>query len=409
MVAQLAALGQAVRQGCDRGDFPAALSFATQALALAPGHPVVLGDLALCHMRLGQLEPARQAYLAAVRAAPGAENILDGLAVCCGALGLADEVRKHGHAALAAKAAQVAARPGWPLPTGSPPPFDGAQPQRNLLSFSLFGASPRYCETAILNVQASARLLPGWRCRFHVDASVPQAVQQRLLAAGAQVVNMDRHPAHGVAPLMWRFLVLDDPEVERYVLRDADSLLSTREVAAVQAWLDSDRWFHLMRDWATHSELLLAGMWGGCGGVFQHVSANLHACSLEPPSLGARLIDQHWLRHHAWPTVRQSVLSHDGVFGFFGALPFPPHAPVTDMGDMFHVGANIGGAGIGGATPGPDGRPVHWRLLDGQGREVCRYSTPSRGGRWQALLPKPFVDGLRGGGWRCELLAARTD
>jgi len=143
MVAQLAALGQAVRQGCDRGDFPAALSFATQALALAPGHPVVLGDLALCHMRLGQLEPARQAYLAAVRAAPGAENILDGLAECCGALGLADEVRKHGHAALAAKAAQVAARPGWPLPTGSPPPFDGAQPQRNLLSFSLFGASPR--------------------------------------------------------------------------------------------------------------------------------------------------------------------------------------------------------------------------------------------------------------------------
>ena len=52
MVAQFAALGQAVRQHCDRGDFQAALPFANQALALAPGHPVVLGDLALCPMRL---------------------------------------------------------------------------------------------------------------------------------------------------------------------------------------------------------------------------------------------------------------------------------------------------------------------------------------------------------------------
>ena len=405
MVAQLAALGQAVRQHCDRGDFQAALSFANQALALAPGHPVVLGDLALCRMRLGQLEPARQAYLAAVRAAPGAENVLDGLAECCGALGLTEEVRRHGHAALAAKAAQVAGRPGRPLPALGPPPFDASRPQRNLLSFSLFGASPRYCETAILNVQASAALLPGWRCRFHVDASVPQAVQQRLLAAGAQVVDMDQHPSKGIAPLMWRFLVLDDPGVDRYLLRDADSLVSVREVAAVQAWLDSNRWFHLMRDWATHSELLLAGMWGGCGGVFQHVSASLQSYSQEPPRLGARLIDQHWLRHHAWPTVRQSVLSHDGVFGFFGGLPFPPHAPVTDMGAQFHVGANIGGTGVGGAAPGPDGRLVPWRLLNAQGQEVCRYDTPSRGGQWQALLPKPYVDGLRAGGWRCELLS----
>ena len=402
MVAQLAALGQAVRQRCDRGEFQAALPFATQALALAPGHPVVLGDLALCYMRTGQLEAARLAYLAAVTAAPGAENILDGLAECCGAMGLAEEVRRYGHAALAAKAASVADRPGSPLPAACPPPFDDLQPTRNLLSFSLFGASPHYCETAILNVQAAAHLLPGWRCRFHVDTTVPQAVQQRLHNAGAQLVDMDRHPSRGIAPLMWRFLVLDDPGVDRYLLRDADSLVSLREVAAVQAWLASERWFHLMRDWATHSELLLAGMWGGCGGVFQQITTSLQAYSQTPPRLGARLIDQHWLRHCVWPTVRQSVLSHDGVFGFSGGLPFPPHAPVVDMSTRFHVGANIGGTGIGGAAPGPDGKPVSWRLLDAQGHEFAATSAQP----WRAMAGQ-VAQALRRRA-ACRRLALRT-
>ena len=68
---------------------------------------------------------------------------------------------------------------------------------------------------------------------------------------------------HALSGLMWRFLVLDDHEVDRFLIRDADSLISKREVAAIEAWQQSDKRFHLMRDYFSHTELLLAGMWGG--------------------------------------------------------------------------------------------------------------------------------------------------
>lgn len=68
---------------------------------------------------------------------------------------------------------------------------------------------------------------------------------------------------------------MDDPTIKRFLIRDADSIVSHREKAAVDAWLKSDKWFHLMRDNYSHTELILAGMWGGCTGIFiilKHIS-----------------------------------------------------------------------------------------------------------------------------------------
>lgn len=402
-VARFAALGAEVQRLSAAGAHAQALTVAQQALRLAPGHPVVMGDLALCHMRLGRPAQALPLYEAAVRAAPGNENLLDGLTECCGHLQRPADVRRHGQAALQLKHAQTAKVSGLPLPAAVPMPFDTAAPQRHVIAFSLFGAQPRYGETAVLNLAAARTHLPGWQCRFYVDDSVPADVRRRLAEGGAQLIDMPQHAVQGCAPLMWRFLVLDDPQVDRFLLRDADSLIGAREAAAVAAWLCSPRWFHLMRDAPSHSELLLAGMWGGCSGVFRGVAAQLVAYSKTPPALGARLIDQHWLRHHAWPTVRQSVLSHDPVFGFWQGEDFPPHADEPAI-PGFHVGGNIAAAGLGGTVDGPDGTPVHWRLVDEAGQEVCRYRTPSRGGQWSVGLPQPYTQALQAGRWRFETL-----
>ena len=159
-----------------------------------------------------------------------------------------------------------------------------------------------------------------------------------------------------------------------------------------------------MRDAHSHSELLLAGLWGGCGGVFRGAADNPVAYSRQPPRLGARRVDQHGLRHHAWPTVRLGLLSHDPVFGLQGGVDFPAPAADQPAIPQFHVGCNIATAGLGGPVDGPEGQPVHWRLVDEAGAEVCRCQTASRGGQWSAPLPFPHVQALRTGAWRCELL-----
>ena len=53
-------------------------------------------------------------------------------------------------------------------------------------------------------------------------------------------------------PMTWRFLPLLDPMVDRMLCRDLDSLVTAREVAAVNQWLDSKSTFHWMHDHPGH-------------------------------------------------------------------------------------------------------------------------------------------------------------
>jgi hypothetical protein len=78
-------------------------------------------------------------------------------------------------------------------------------------------------------------------------------------------------------------------------VRDADSVLNLRERLAVDDWLASGRWFHIMRDWWSHTDLVLAGMWGGVAGVLPpcaadgELSAQYHGNTEHRPVVLARL------------------------------------------------------------------------------------------------------------------------
>ena len=127
-----------------------------------------------------------------------------------------------------------------------------------------------------------------------------------------------------------------DPAVKRFLCRDADSLLTVKERVAVDAWLRSPFWFHAMRDWYTHTDLLLAGMWGGVGGILPDTAALLRAYS------GWRVehdhIDQDVLAEAVWPVVRGKILIHDSVFApCLGSVPFPPFGALPPG---HHIGQN---------------------------------------------------------------------
>ncbi|MEM0945528.1 MAG: hypothetical protein AAGI70_16460, partial [Pseudomonadota bacterium] len=164
----------------------------------------------------------------------------------------------HGNRALALKDASAP-----PAPALEPVirAFDASRPTRNVISFSLFGEDPRYLEGASRNAVVARALYPGWVARFYIDDRVPEAVVDALLAEGAQVMQPQGWPAERYG-LFWRFMVEDDPDVDLYLVRDADALMTIKERIAVDDWLASGRAFHLMRDLPSHAELVLAGMWG---------------------------------------------------------------------------------------------------------------------------------------------------
>ena len=65
-----------------------------------------------------------------------------------------------------------------------------------------------------------------------------------------------------VYPLVWRFLPALDATVETLLVRDLDSQISNREVAAVSEFLKSNKEFHVMRDHPYHGVAILGGTWG---------------------------------------------------------------------------------------------------------------------------------------------------
>lgn len=312
-----------------------AVAALTRARTLYPAQPDLALNIGMALLAANQIDAALVELQAAER-----ENVdpppmlLDALAHAWGRAGRLDLARACGERSLLAKDAEAGPSPeaaSTALPAHA---FNPADSRRHVISFSLFGTQPRYLDGALANTHAATRFYPGWTCRFHVDDSVPAETCAALVANGAQLRRMPRPPrlADG---LFWRFTVLDDPEVTHFLLRDADSVLNAREAAAVRAWLASGRGFHVMRDHPAHTDLMLAGLWGGVRGRLPPLQALLNGFHYRTGTQ-SRSADQAFLAERVWPHIRHDCLVHDSVYRVLGAQDFPPGSalpPGRHVGD----------------------------------------------------------------------------
>jgi tetratricopeptide (TPR) repeat protein len=218
-------------------------------------------------------------------------------------------------------------------PTPREVSFDHRKPSRNVIAFSLWGDNPVYVHGAIVNARIAPHLYTGWSTRFYVDDSVPADALNLLRAAGAQVIVIDDPALARIRP-MWRFLVSDDPQVDFFLCRDADSRLNVQEFLAVQDWLASGRSFHVMRDHLYHMELMLAGMWGGKAGVLPPLRDWILKAAAH---FDSRFGDQAFLMEQVWPLIRDDLMTHDSAYQFHNARPFPGYS----LPRPIHVGGGV--------------------------------------------------------------------
>lgn len=195
---------------------------------------------------------------------------------------------------------------------------------KKIISFSIWGSNPKYTLAAIKNIELARELYPGWICRFYVDETVPMDVIGDLLYLEAEVVKMPK--SDGNYGMFWRFYPLDDPEVERFIVRDTDSRLSTRERAAVQEWEDSGKPFHIMRDNKWHNVVPICGaMWGATKDfrpkydelLKKWLSLNGHKIFSHPRGKYF-YTDQYFLAEVIWPLIINKHIAHESV-----PSPFP--------------------------------------------------------------------------------------
>lgn len=315
-----------------QSNHPAALASLQRSHELDPGNVQNTLNLAVLHQRVGQSEQAVRCAKEVLAATPDNFVAHDTLCAALQRLGRHQEAREAGTAALCLKDAHVQANRPAPSAWRLPESRAGAgrrqlAGQRNVISFSLWGDQPRYLRGALQNLVVAPQVYPGWTLRFHVDASVPAAFKDLLRQLGAELVE---HPGtrHSTRErLCWRFAVANDPAVGYFLVRDADSVINVREAMAVDAWLAGSSHFHVIRDWWTHTDLILAGLWGGVAGVLPPMGPLIQRYQsgiMETPN-----IDQMFLRDCVWPLIRSSVCVHDRMFTPPGAQAMPAPEPIA--------------------------------------------------------------------------------
>ena len=211
------------------------------------------------------------------------------------------------------KQLQAFKKQSWVLKKINVPEFKIDNPAVNIISYSLWGSSDVYVQGAIRNSQIVRAVFPSWTCRFYCEETVPHNALEELRKNDAQVIMMKKTDK-AYYGLFWRFLVANDSKVERYLIRDADSLLTCQERLAVDEWIESKELFHLIRNYYTHTELILAGLWGGIRGALPNIQAGID--SFYKINQKERTIDQVFLRRCVWPLIKDNHLVHDDYYSF---------------------------------------------------------------------------------------------
>jgi len=132
---------------------------------------------------------------------------------------------------------------------------------KKLITFCLYGQQPKYTYGMISNVEIAKTIFPDWICRIYYGNTVPNDVINILKTySNVELVLMDEGPEN-IFPMMWRFLGIDDDDVEVMISRDADARLSYREKVCVDIFMESDYLLHSIRDNLSHNDIM-GGMWG---------------------------------------------------------------------------------------------------------------------------------------------------
>ena len=161
-----------------------------------------------------------------------------------------------------------------------------------------------------------------------------------------------------------------------------------------------------MHDSYSHTELILAGMWGGFNGVFKNLEAHIQDYIATGKYPAKRVMDQHYLRYCIWPTLAQSVLIHDSQQFEVAGVDFPKRRMNKDYELLagFHVGMDEGSAQVYADLTIPAVKSVDWTLVDEQNNTVCRYTASVLSGNKILLgLPCTYARKLETQVWKIRM------
>ena len=186
------------------------------------------------------------------------------------------------------------------------------------LSLRLGHRDAQYIAGFRYNVNKIRSTWPSASITLHHDSSVGAD----LLCLADATVEWERR--NDLSCAFWRFASIDN--LDTVLVRDCDSPIIDREIAAVNHWLACDKLLHTMHDHPAHAaKTVLAGLWGAKPGGLPLNFAYLVRWWLTHRAPFTYGTDEWFLHRYVYPYVIRNGLSHRSVrtdFQFSVAFPF---------------------------------------------------------------------------------------
>jgi len=177
-------------------------------------------------------------------------------------------------------------------------------PIKKIIGFSLWDRHEFYNYGMMENVLLAQQIYPDWICRIYYENCDPEILDLLQKQNNVELIDMTNNEFR--IKLMWRFVPAFTEENIIFISRDADSRINIKEKLAVDAWLNSNYDFHIMRDNINHSQNIMGGMWGCRNNVVMRFKDDFYNYA----STNIYNIDQQFLNEKIYPKIKWNSMIH---------------------------------------------------------------------------------------------------
>lgn len=131
---------------------------------------------------------------------------------------------------------------------------------KKIISTSLYGNKDIYNYGLLLNDALNKLILPDWILRVYID----NTTNMNFISKVKNNSNIEIIKINTLIGTMYhRFFPISDPNVEIFISRDLDSIISFYEKAMISDWLNSNKQLHLIHEVLPgHRHTIMGGMFG---------------------------------------------------------------------------------------------------------------------------------------------------
>ena len=188
---------------------------------------------------------------------------------------------------------------------------------KKVVSFCLYGANATYIIGMKENIKLAKQYFSDWEVRIYHNNTVPEKYikeYKELEAVCILCENVGDNKLNWEG-MFWRWFPLDDPSVDIWLSRDADSRLSAREAKIVDEWVKSDKTLHSIRDHRCHFGYMMGGLFGINNKFFydrykfkavKEIIKELSGYYKERPYN----VDQIFLNDNLWKLLKDDMMAH---------------------------------------------------------------------------------------------------